>query len=178
MHGHRLVSTTVFGWCQSPKKIGELAGEITNLKLSLTAIEQRVSVVEYSCAKVSSLDGEPAAQLKELQSSAVATDIIINGILQSAGENLANVFEKLCSDVNHKKLPIRDAFRLRNVKDKVRNNNNHAPIVVELFSLPDRAQLFKSIYSLCKSRNKFLSLSDVDQPGYGKVYVHESLPRV
>ncbi|CAD7001598.1 unnamed protein product [Ceratitis capitata] len=44
------------------QKIDELAGEITNLKMSLTDIEKRVSVVENSCAKVSSLDGEPSSQ--------------------------------------------------------------------------------------------------------------------
>lgn len=51
------------------------------------------------------------------------------------------------------------------------------PIVVKLYSARDRGQLFKAIAAFCKSRKTSLALSDIDEPGYGKIYLHESLSK-
>lgn len=63
------------------QKIGELGGEIANLKFFSTAVETRMTEVEDYCAKVSNMHDELVrAQFIEVQSSAVATDIVINSI--------------------------------------------------------------------------------------------------
>lgn len=103
------------------QKIGELAAETANLKQSIAAIQQRVAAVENSCAEVLALRSEIVAvrnQLNELESSAVATDLIINGIPLAVNESLPDVFARICRAVQHKTPPLRDAFRLRKVNSK------------------------------------------------------------
>lgn len=161
------------------QKIDELAAETANLKMSLAEIEKRVTKVEMKCADVLTLRSELVAaqvQLRELESIEVATDAIINGIPQADNDNLSGVFSKICDAVQHKTPPLRDVFQLRKTKTTAQKNNNHAPITVKLFSAHDRSQLFKVIAAFCKSKKRSLSLADIEQPGYGKINVYESLP--
>ncbi|XP_036346447.1 uncharacterized protein LOC118755729 [Rhagoletis pomonella] len=134
-------------------------------------------MVENACADVSSLRKELAAarmQLNEIESGAVATDLIINGVPQAADENLAEVLTKICSAAQHKPPPLRDIFRLRS---KEKQNNKHAPVVVKLISSHDRSQLLRSVAMFCKAKKRSLSLSDINMHGYRQLYLHESLPK-
>lgn len=118
------------------------------------------------------------AQLNVLESSVVATDIIITGIPQTANECLPELFTKICRVAEHKAPAIRDVFRLRNGGGNNQQNNNKAtPIVVKLYSAPDRNMLLKSVAVCCKARKRSLALADIDLPGYGSFFLHESLPK-
>lgn len=162
------------------QKISELAAETANLKLSIAAIEKRVTAVENACADVLTLRSEliaTKAQLTALENSAVATDLIINGIPQAAGECLPEVFAKVCSVAQHKPPPLRDVFRLRSVKGNGQNSSSACPIVVKLFSANDRNRLLRSVSLFCKNKKRSLALSDIELPGYANIYLHESLSK-
>lgn len=164
------------------QKFGELSAETANLKSSVAAMEKRVSAVENACADTLLLRNELIAaenQINALEANAVATDLIITGVPQTANECLPELMAKICRTVEHKAPPLCDAFRVRsrgssNTKLKP---NNSPPIVIKLFSAPDRNQLLKSVSAFCKTKQRSLALSDIDLPGYGSIHVNESLPR-
>lgn len=136
------------------QRISDFAAEISNVKLSIAAVNNRVSAVESSCADIFSLRNELIAvqsELSELKNNAVAADIIINGLPQESGENLREVFGKICTAIEHTPPPLREAFRIRSGKDDQRKNNQK-PVVVKLAAAFDRNQLFKSIAAFCKKK--------------------------
>lgn len=155
------------------QRIGEFEAELTNIKMSVKHVEDRVQRAEEECAKVQQLRHQVeqlSEQINDCQNALVSTDLVIRGIPVTADENLAETFNQLCRTIQHNAPPIRAIFR-------VHNKNNTAPVIVKLGSANDRSLLFAAVSRRCKSKRRPLSLRDIGHSADEKIYLHECLTK-
>lgn len=82
--------------------MGEVSAELTNFKLAMKSMEERVSTLEQLCvnADESSDMNKLTQHLDEVENALVSADVIMYNIPQVAEENLTSLFTQLCESIN------------------------------------------------------------------------------
>lgn len=103
----------------------------------------------------------------------VACDLRINGVPSADGENLFQIFDKLCDTLNISTPTVKSIYRINNTRNN--RNSTDTVILVNLKSPYDKNFILKNISLFRKSKKTNLQLKHVGIDSNNPFYVNENL---
>lgn len=154
------------------KRMADMKNEISTLKERVSHLETVANEIEVVKTEIRDIRIENLRN----ENAFVASDLRINGIPFTEGENLNHMFNGICEKINLTTLPVSSIFRLQNKNNKNRNNSPDAVIIVKLLSPYDKNFFLKSL-SIYKKVNKIkcLPLSVAGFNSNNPIYINENL---
>lgn len=109
--------------------------------------------------------------LDRIHREQIAADTLLYGVPQIDGENLANIFNTLCTSVNCPDITTpKQIFRMR-----PKNNSRDTAILIKFKSIDDKITLLKSINSMYKKSKQSIFLRHLGMDSDSRIYLNESL---
>lgn len=156
----------------------EINKKITEMRVDLNNVIERVSYLETAMCEISNLKTEiKDLKIKALKqaNSLVACDIRLNGIPYTEGENLPLYFENICQTINIPTPVVKSIYRLQNKNNKHQNYSPDAVIIVKLHSPYDKNYFLKTLSEFRRNTKSNLSLSILGFQTETNFYIKENL---
>lgn len=131
-----------------------MSGEVTNLKAEVREL------------KIQSLRHE---------NSMVACDLRLNGIPYDQGENLVDMFDKICKDINITTPRLKSIYRLHNRNNTKNQYSSDGVIIAKMMSPYDKNFVLKNLAVFKKSHNCTLTLDMLGFTSKTTFYINENL---
>lgn len=158
--------------------VNEIDKRICDIRVELNDVVERVSRIEKVVEEVSSLKSE----IKELkfqalkqENSLVACDLRINGIPYTRDENLQNLFDTICGNINIQPPTLKSIYRLQNRNNTKAQFSRDAVIIAKLKSPYDKNFFLKNLSNFKKNNNHRLTLNVAGLDSNMPFYINENL---
>ena len=147
--------------------------ELAHMREEMQTIMNRVSTLENEVQDLKGLRSEVELltnEIEVLQNKSIDSELRILGVPFTQGENLNDVFGKICAAVNTETPNTTSIYRVK------RRESAEGPIIVKLASAYCRNQFMRSMAHHRRNTNKtILRLTDIGFQSDIPIYVNENL---
>lgn len=174
------------------KNLSLLSDKLDKIVLDFNSrIEDVTNTISALTTRVDELESQQSAKIKEtsqknaeisqlqgtldrMHREQIITDALLHGVPQTADENLADMFNTLCTSIKCPAISTpKQIFRMKPRTNST--NSTDAAIIIKFQSVADKITLLKSINDMYTTSKQTLCLRHLGMVSDSRIYLNESL---